>query len=118
MSTHTVIGYFAYKSKSEIVCDGDSCVIAGSEKKIRDYISTIEGAKATTHTIKKTRFGEILTGMKAGAPYSFDEEAFNRFYPLAQKEGLEIGPQDFSRKPPKGTPPSAFHFVRVQMMKP
>jgi len=62
-------------------------------------------------TIKKTTFGEIMTGLRLGAAYCFDQEAYNRFFPLAQRDGLNLGPQDFSDPGPHG-----LHFFRVQWL--
>ena len=107
-----VIGYFAYRLKGMAVCDGDACVIAGTEEKMREYISKMGSNEVSKYTIKKTRFGEIMTGIKLGAAYCFDEEAYNVFYPLAQKQGLDIGAEDFS-----GESPTGMHFVRVQIIK-
>ena len=105
-----VIGYFAYRSKTEVVCDGDACVIAGSDAELRAYISELNAVGGINPTVKKTRFAEIMRGLRLGAPYAFDEVAYNRFYPLAQREGLDLGPEDFSATGPgKGR-----HLVRVQ----
>lgn len=76
--------------KLEVFCDEDACIIAGSEKKIREYISKMKEDNISNYTIKKTRFYEIMNGIKYGAAYCFDEEAHNRFYPIAHNEGLEI----------------------------
>jgi len=105
-----VIGYFAQSSPSEVVCDGDACVIAGSDSDLRAYISKLGPGEEINHTLKKTRFGEIMRGMRLGAAYAFDEIAYNRFYPLAKREGLELGPEDFL---PTAT---GRHFVRVQII--
>ena len=91
-----VIGYFAFNSPSEVICDGDACVISGSEKAMQDYIKSISSKSSSAHTIKKTRFGEIVSGMKMGAAYAFDEESYNRFYPLANKSGFSLKEEDFS----------------------
>ena len=88
-----VIGYFAYSSPTEVVCDGDACIIAGSDADLRAYISELGPAGGTNATLKKTRFGEIMRGMRLGAPYAFDETAYNRFYPLARREGFELDPE-------------------------
>lgn len=109
MSNHKVIGYFAYASPTQVVCDGDACVIAGSKAKMEEYILNSIKKSAGDHTIKKTRFAEIMRGIEFGAAYCFDEESYSRFYPLAKKAGVDIGPQDFLQKGPGG-----FHFVRVQ----
>ena len=63
MFDHKVIGYFAYMSKYEIFCDGDACIIAGSEQKIKRYISKMSRKDISKHTIKKTKFGEIMAGI-------------------------------------------------------
>ena len=106
-----VVGYFAYASKTEVVCDGDACVITGSDADLRTYISELGTLDGISHTVKKTRFGEIMRGMSLGAAYAFDEVAYNRFYPLARREGYDFGPEDFSaRGPGKGV-----HLVRVQL---
>jgi hypothetical protein len=104
-----VIGYFASSSQREVICDGDACLIAGADIDLKTYISESGTDKKANHTIKKTRFGEIMRGMRLGAAYSFDEAAYNRFYPLAKREGLELGSEDFS---PTAT---GRHFVRVQI---
>lgn len=103
-----VIGHFAYISQSEVVCDGDACVVAGSEADLTAYLVSLTSGQPMGHTIRKTRFGEIMRGMRLGAAYAFDETAYNRFYPLARRQGLSLGPEDFS---PTAT---GRHFVRVQ----
>lgn len=92
-----------------ILCDGDACIIAGSDVDLKNNISKFSTDKLENHTIKKTRFGEIMRGIRLGGAYAFDETAYNRFYPLAKHEGLELGPEDFS-------PTAAgWHLVRVQI---
>jgi hypothetical protein len=106
-----VIGYFAYASETEVVCDGDACVITGSDAVLRTYMSEMGNLSKITHTVKKTRFGEIMRGLSHGGAYAFDEEAYNRFYPLARRIGCDIGPVDFSVRG-EG---SGMHLVRVQL---
>lgn len=106
-----VIGYFAYLSMFEIFCDTDACVIAGSKEKMKDYLSKMKSGDGSRYTIEKTTFGEIMNGINLGAPYCFDEDAYNRFYPLSKKEGLHLGKEGFSRKTPTG-----IHFIRIQRM--
>jgi hypothetical protein len=105
-----VIGYFGYTPPMHAVCDGDACVIAGSEARMKRYVEAIVSGSFKETRIKKTRFGEILKGLKLGGAYAFDEEAYNRFHPLAKKAGLPITPQDFS-----GPTPTGMHFVRIQL---
>jgi len=49
--------------------------------------------------------------MRPGGAYCFDEEAYGRFQPHAEKAGIKAGPQDFS-----GETPTGLHFVRIQWM--
>ena len=108
-----VIGYFAYATKAEIFCDGEACLIAGSESSMEKYLTKMAPNPSLKHTVRKTRFHEILKGISFGAAYSFDEESYNRFYPLAVQEGFNLGPEDFS-----GQTTTGFHFVRVQSLQP
>jgi len=105
-----VIGYFAYIPPMNAVCDGDACVVAGSEASLKRYIRSMKAEAPGSETIRKTRFGEIMRGLQLGEAYAFDEEAYNRFYPLASKAGLGLGAEDFSQPSPTG-----MHFVRVQL---
>ncbi len=38
MSYHKVVGYFSAASKTELFCDGDSLIVAGTEELMKDYI--------------------------------------------------------------------------------
>ncbi len=59
-----VIGYFAFRAGTMYAfCDGDACVIAGSEKALKTYIIKLGKGKIKGYTIKKTRYGEILTAI-------------------------------------------------------
>ncbi len=114
MSIHDskVIGYFAYASRNEVVCtDGAACVITGSQKSMATYIKEIDPNNLKNHTIRKTRFGEIMQGILFGAAYAFDEEAYNRFYPLARDEGLDVQSADFESQKLKG-----MRFFTVQIV--
>jgi len=105
-----VIGYFSYSSPTEIVCTGNACVIAGSNKSMRSYLDEIDPTGQKERTIKKTRFGEILRGLKLGAAYAFDEESYGRFYPLARQEGLPVEEADFEKLRPE-----KLRFFTVQL---
>lgn len=105
-----VIGYFSYSSPTEIVCTGNACVIAGSNKSMRSYLDEIDPIGQKERTIKKTRFGEILRGLKLGAAYAFDEESYGRFYPLALQEGLPVEEADFEKQRSQNT-----RFFTVQL---
>ena len=104
-----IIGYFAYATPTEVFCDGDACIIAGSEIDMKRYLQALTDDEGEKYTVKKTRFGEVMRGMRLGAAYAFDEAAYNRFYPLAKGDGLDLRAEDFS-----GPSPTGRHFVRVQ----
>ena len=90
-----VIGYFAYSTPQAIVCSGKACIIAGSEAAMRRHLS--EMGAGGKHTIRKTRFGEIMRGLSLGAAYAFDEESYGRFLPLGKAAGLALATANFSR---------------------
>lgn len=95
-----VIGVFAYRARAEVVCtDVDACVIAGSEEAMRRHFEEVEARSADELTIRKTRFGEIVQGLLAGAAYGFDQEAYSRFFPLARDLGLPVAHADFPSEP-------------------
>ncbi len=84
-----VVGYFAIRTGTmNIVCDGDACVIAGSQKALNSYIGKLMGDNPVDYSIKKTRYGEIFQGMRMGGVYTFDNKAYNKFLPLAKADGM------------------------------
>ena len=103
-----VIGYFAYLSPTQVACDGEACVIAGSEEAMRRYLSISNPENAENYTIKKTRFREIVKGMSLGGSYAFDEEAYSRFYPLALEVEIPVSPADFT-----GSGPDEIKFMTI-----
>jgi hypothetical protein len=97
-----VVGYFGFVPPANAICDGDACIIAGSEASFKKYLEVANPPNAGKVVIKKTRFHEILRGLSLGGPYSFDAEAYGRFYPLAKKAGLDIPEANFGLKPDAG----------------
>jgi len=93
-----VIGYFSYTKSGEVCCDGDACVIAGTEERMRFYINKM-GKSKERDIIKKTRFDEIVNGMIKGGAYSFDEKSYNKFYDIAITNGINGLPakENFSK---------------------
>jgi hypothetical protein len=84
-----VVGYFAIRTGTmNILCDGDACVIAGSHKALTKYISKLMNDNPVNYSVKKTRYGEILQGMRMGGVYAFDNKAYNIFLPLAKADGM------------------------------
>jgi hypothetical protein len=114
---HSLIGYLAAFSRYELLCDGDACIIVGSEAKLKDYLAAISADLPKPYEIKKARFEDLLRVLRLGGAYAFDEEAYNRFYPQAQRAGLKVGPEDFSTPPPAGLARPAIHLVRVQLRR-
>jgi hypothetical protein len=47
--------------------------------------------------------------MKMGAPYAFDEQSYNRFYPLANRIDFNLKEEDFSDKTETG-----HHFIVIR----
>ncbi len=105
-----VIGYFAFASPTEVVCTGNACVITGSVRTMKAFVKEIDPEGLQKRTIKKTFFGEILSGLKLGAAYAFDEESYKKFYPLARKEGLNVAEGNFEEMKSKD-----FRFFTVQL---
>ena len=61
-----------------------------------------EGRGSPSLTIKKTRFGKIMTGLRLGAAHCFDEEAYNGIFQLEQGRG-SIRPLRTLRHAAEGT---------------
>ena len=97
-----VIGYYARLQGTHLFCNGPACIITSSERALKDAIRKAKPKDITRCTIRKTRLVDILKGLLAGAPYAFDQGAYQRFYPLAYKEGLEAltAPEEFPTDAP------------------
>lgn len=106
-----IIGYFAYRSKIEIICTGEqACIIAGREIDLKNFINELYPGQTKMFTIKKTKFGEIKNGLLLGASYAFDKQSYERFYPLALEEGLDVKEADFDSQKKTGN-----RFFTVQL---
>ena len=94
-----VIGYIASETKIKVICtDVDACLIAGSEKEMSRYLIDLEVENSSAITIRKVRFGDIIKGMKLGGKYAFDKNAYERFFPLGKKIGLQLVEADFNEE--------------------
>ena len=109
-----VIGYFSYTNSGEVTCDGDACVIAGSEELMKNYLSR-KSSSGSKDIIKKTRFGEIINGMNNGGAYAFDEGAFARFLSVAKLNKIPGLPDDGSVPPGQEQPKDEIYFIRIQL---
>jgi len=105
------MGYFSHGAES-VFCDGDACIIAGTAEKMREYLNQLESGEENER-IKKTRFGEIMEGLKRGGAYAFDEESYDRFLHCAEINGIEglPGKEGFAELAP--TP----HFIRIHIAR-
>ena len=106
-----VIGYFSYVDK-EVFCDNDACIIAGSEELMKSYLQRTASSNKVD-IIKKTRFGEIINGLRQGCAYAFDEEAYNRFLHFAKLNGMNDLPStEFFSTASK----IKMNFLRIQLI--
>lgn len=107
-----VVGYFSHAGR-EVLCDGDACIISDTEERMQIYIKKMSG-NGERDIIKKTRFGEIMEGMRKGGAYAFDKGSYGRFFDLAKMNGIDGLPEKevFS----KNSPTDGMHFVRIQLV--
>ena len=111
--TDKVIGHFSYTPDRQVFCDDDACVIAGSEENLRSYLQEMLGDDSRD-IIKKTRYGEIIEGLRQGGAYAFDEEAYHRFEQCCNSNEIEI---PLSDKPSSSDKSAQLSFVRVQFVE-
>lgn len=91
-----VIGYYGVTKRGDVLCDGPACLIAGSYMTMKNYVETSANRPPGKLKITKTRFGEIVSGMRLGGAYAFDEESYGRFLPLARELGMGLEELDFT----------------------
>lgn len=103
------IGYFAIYLPVDVLCEGEACVIAGSQSALNRYKKSL--IPDTEYQNRKTSLGEILEGLSRGGAYAFDEESYNLFYPLANKHGYNLKREEFLATE------SGFHFVTIKSIK-
>lgn len=86
-----VLGFIAVVPGSiSVLCDGDSCIVIGSEKALKQYIKLSATDPDVGYRITKARYGHVLKAMKMGGAYSFDRASFSRFCPLAAEDGIDL----------------------------
>ena len=86
-----VLGVVAFiPGTINMLCDGDSCIVAGSEKQMQDYIAAMSFGPKAKYRITKARYGQVVQAIRLGGAYSFDREAFSRLAPLAQQDGIDL----------------------------
>ena len=104
-----VLGFFAYAGPDEVFRFDEACVIAGSRERLQACLATHPKLRDASLTLAKIRFADVRAGLDAGAAYALDEEAFERFAPLALDAGIDIA-DTF----PEGEP-DALSFVKVAL---
>ncbi len=102
-----VIGYFAIHPPQDVLCDGDACIIAGSQSALNRYIKSLSDSGVEFQN-RKTRLSEILDGLFRGGAYAFDQESYKVFYPLANKHGYHLKDEIFTETE------TGRHFVIVK----
>jgi len=111
-----VLGYVAQRQgKPEMVCEGDSCVVAGSGRKMNEYIKAFSNSPSTGYQVSKARYGDVMKGLKLGGAYSFDEESYARFYTLAREDGMKL--VDFTPMMHNWPEGPAISLMRVQWVE-
>ena len=100
MSSTKVIGYFSQRSSTDLYCDGEALVVAGSHATMKRMLSIAGVAERNVYSIKKARFCDVAAGLERGGAYAFDEEAYGRFAPLAKAQGTACADYDFSPSTP------------------
>ena len=105
-----VIGYFSYTHAKHVTCDGDACIIAGSSEAMKGYLEKQSSVDDEKDFIKKTRFSEIVEGLRGGGAYALDEEAYRRFFLHAKNNSMDCPlPDEFFLEPS-----ATMHFIRIQ----
>ena len=97
-----VVGYFSYTEAGDVFCDGDACIIAGSEESMKAYLKELSVPGVKKDILRKTRFGEIISGMAQGGLYAFDQESHARLVTLFKANGIECFAPEESFLDPAG----------------
>ena len=104
------IGYFAYTKAGEICCDGEACIIAGSEELMKSYLREM-GGDTDKDIIEQTYFDEIIGGIEKGGAYAFDKESYDRFFCIAELKGIGgLPPKEMFLEYPE----EKMNLVRIQ----
>jgi hypothetical protein len=91
LNAEKVIGYLAMKSRSELVCDGEALIIAGSHATLKRMLAKGATDPVSSYKIVKARFGEVVSGLERGGAYAFEEESYRRFSRFAKEEEEPLG---------------------------
>lgn len=101
-----------YCSASKAVCVGEALVVASTEKDLQvidDRLHPIFKFSKPTK-LKKIKFGEILDGLTHGAAYAFDQQSYDRFYPIANSLCHELKAENLSARGDTG-----IHLITISL---
>ena len=97
MNTADLIGYYAsIRGDRAVVNEDNSVIVFGNKHDFINYHENHPEKVTEIPTYKKIYFDEIIRGIYEGYSFAFDEISYNRFYPIAQLNGYDFGPMDFS----------------------
>ena len=97
MNTKDLIGYYAsFEGDRAIVNEDNSVIVFGNKHDFINYHENHPEKVTEISTYKKIYYSEIIQDIYAGNSFAFDEISYNRFYPIAQLNGYDFGPADFS----------------------
>ncbi len=104
-----VVGFFAHDGPDEVFRFEEACVVAGSRERLRTCLAIHPKLRNASLTLAKIRFADVHAGLDTGAAYAFDDEAFERFAPLARDAGIDVA-EAFPDHDGE-----AFSFVKVKL---
>ncbi len=100
MITTELIGYFGSLQGDRAIVNEDSSVIVfGNKNNFINYHENHPEKVVENPVYKKIYYDEIIQSTYEGYSFAFDETSYNRFYPIAQLNGYDFGPVDFSIDP-------------------
>jgi hypothetical protein len=97
MNTKDLIGYYAsFQGDRAIVNEDNSVIVFGNKPDFINYHENHPEKVIEIPTYRKIYYDEIIQSIYEGYSFAFDEISYNRFYPIAQLDGYDFGPADFS----------------------
>jgi hypothetical protein len=97
MNTKELIGYYgSLNADRAIVNEDSSIIIFGNKNDFINYHENHPERISENPAYKEIYYDEIMQSVNEGYSFAFDEISYNRFYPIAQLNGYDFGPEDFS----------------------
>ena len=80
---HKGIGCVAFNETGGSFCNGEICIIAGSEILMNQYLARrIHPENPSKYNVRKIKLTEIYDAINNGYPFAFDTKSFKRIEPL------------------------------------